>query len=84
MCILMGKGLAVFLNSFLLGLKMQKSFFYRKNGFDSILFYKIDVSVIINWSVRLEKTPNNLNFAYGRFFTHFFKNGAFFKICRDV
>ena len=39
MCFLMGKRLAVFLNSFLLlhffgGLKMQKSTFLRKNGFE--------------------------------------------------
>ena len=47
MCILIGKRLAVFLNSFLLfqsffGLKLQKSTFLRKNGFESS-FYKIDI-----------------------------------------
>ena len=36
------------------GLKMQKSTFLKKNGFESS-FYKIDVSVVTNWSVRLEK-----------------------------
>ena len=37
------------------GLKMRKStFFKEKNGFES-RFYKIDVSVDTNWSVRLEK-----------------------------
>ena len=36
------------------GLKMQKSTFLRKNGFKSS-FYKIDVLMVTNWSVRLEK-----------------------------
>ena len=36
------------------GLKMQKSTFFKRNGFESS-FYKIDVSVVTNWSVRLEK-----------------------------
>ena len=36
-------------------LKMRKStFFLKKNGFESS-FYKIDVKVATNWSVRLEK-----------------------------
>ena len=49
MWILMGKRLAVFLNSFLLfqsfffWLKMQKSTFLRKNGFENSFFYKIGV-----------------------------------------
>ena len=47
MCILMGKHLAVFLNSFLLlqsffGLEIKNRLFVRKNGFESS-FYKIDV-----------------------------------------
>ena len=63
MCILMSKGLAVFLNSFLLlqifwGKKYKNRLFVRKNSFESS-FYKIDVYVLTNWSVRLE------NFAYG-------------------
>ena len=33
---------------------MQNSTFLKKNGFE-ISFYKIDVSVVTNWSVRLEK-----------------------------
>ena len=33
---------------------MQKSIFVRKNGFKSS-FYKIDVWMVTNWSVRLEK-----------------------------
>ena len=36
------------------GLKMQKSPFHRKNGFENS-FYKNDVLVVTNWSVRLEK-----------------------------
>ena len=36
------------------GLKMQNTLFVRKNGFESS-FYKIDVQVATNWSVRLEK-----------------------------
>ena len=32
------------------GLKMQKSTFLEKNGFESS-FYKIDVLVVTNWSV---------------------------------
>ena len=37
------------------GLKMQKStFLKKKNGFESS-FYKIEVYVVTNWSVRLEK-----------------------------
>ena len=36
------------------GLKMQKSYFLGKNGFESS-FYKIDVYMVTNWSVRLEK-----------------------------
>ena len=55
----MGKRLAVFLNSFLLLqsflVKNSKvGLFFRKNGFESS-FYKIDVWVVTNWSVRLEK-----------------------------
>ena len=34
---------------------MQKIDFLRKNGFESSFFYKIDVLVVTNWSVRLEK-----------------------------
>ena len=67
MCILIGKRLAVFWTvSFtlnFLGLKMQKSTFLRKNGFESS-YYKIDELVCPTW-----KTPNNWNFAYGGFFT---------------
>ena len=37
------------------GLKMQKSTFLKKNGFASIFFYKIDLYVVTNWSVRLDK-----------------------------
>ena len=37
-----------------LGLKMQKSTFFKKNGFESS-FYKIDVKVVTKLSVRLEK-----------------------------
>ena len=33
---------------------MQKSTFLRKNGLESS-FYKIDVLVVTNWPVRLEK-----------------------------
>ena len=36
------------------GLKMQKSYFLRKKGFESS-FYKIDVWMVTNWSVQLEK-----------------------------
>ena len=59
MCILMGKRLAVFLNSFLLLQSFwvknaKKSLFKEKNGFESN-FNKIDVQVVTNWSVRLEK-----------------------------
>ena len=56
MCILMGKRLAVFFNSFLLlqsffGLKMHKStFLKKKNGFESS-FYIIDNKMVTNWSV---------------------------------
>ena len=35
-------------------LKMQKSYFLGKNCFQSS-FYKIDVLMVTNWSVRLEK-----------------------------
>ena len=35
-------------------LKMQKSNLFQKNGFESS-FYKIDVKVVTNWSVRPEK-----------------------------
>ena len=62
MCILMGKRLAVFLNSFLftskfLGLKMQKSTFFLRKMVLRVVFFinKIDVYVVTNWSVRLEK-----------------------------
>ena len=45
-------------NSFLLlqnfGVKMQKSTCFKRNGFDSS-FYKTDIYVVTNWSVRLEK-----------------------------
>ena len=36
------------------GLKLQKNDFFKKNGFESS-FYKIDVKVVTNWSVQLEK-----------------------------
>ena len=36
------------------GLKMQKSTFFRKKGFESS-FYKIHFYVVTNWSVQLEK-----------------------------
>ena len=36
------------------GLKMQKSTFLRESGFESSI-YKIDVKMVTNWSVRLEK-----------------------------
>ena len=39
-------------------LKMQKSFFLGKNGFESS-FYKIDVTMVTNWSGRLEKHQTN-------------------------
>ena len=59
----MGKRLAFFeqfsFTSKFLGLKMPKFTFLRKNGFESIFFYKIDVYVVTNWSVRLEKHQNN-------------------------
>ena len=55
MCILMGKRLAVFLNSFLLlqffWLKMQKSTFLVLR----VVFIKLTFRWITNWSVRLEK-----------------------------
>ena len=57
----MGKRLALFLNSFhllqsFLGLKMQKSTFCKKKMvLRVVFFYKIDVQVITNWSVRQEK-----------------------------
>ena len=59
------KRLAVFLNSFLL-LKVfwvknaEIVFFLGKNGFESS-FYKNDVKMVTNWSVRLEK-PKQLIF----------------------
>ena len=50
------------------GLKMQKSNFCKKKWFwEWVFFYKIDVYVVTNWSVRLVKTPNNWNFAFGGF-----------------
>ena len=64
MCILMDKRLAVILNSFLLlkilGLKMQKSTF-KKKCFEGS-FYKIDVQVVTNWYVGLEKNTKQLKF----------------------
>ena len=60
MYILMGKRLAVFLNSFLLlqsflGLKCKQLLFLKKKMVLRVVFYKIDVYVVTNWSVRLEK-----------------------------
>ena len=57
--ILMGKRLAVLLNSFLLlqsflGKNAKNQLFLRKNVFESS-FYKIDVKMVTSWSVRLEK-----------------------------
>ena len=74
MCILMDKSLAVILNSFPLLqsfflVKMQKSTFLRKNGFESS-FYEINVQVVTNWSVRLENTKQ-LKICLWWIFTHF-------------
>ena len=53
------------------GLKMQKNrFFLRKNGLESS-FYKIDVKVVTNWSVRLEKHQTIEILLMVDFFTHF-------------
>ena len=78
MCILMGKRLAVFLNSFLLlqsvlGLNCKNRLFLRKNVLRVVFFKKNEVKMVTNWSVLLAKTPNNWNFAYGRFFYAFLK-----------
>ena len=89
MCILMGKRLAVFLNSFLLlhsffGLtnaKIDFFFFIRKNGFESS-FYKIDVEMVTNWSVRLEK-HQTIGIWLMVDFLRIFKMLHFFKIFRD-
>ena len=53
MCILIGKRLAVFLNTLhftskFFGLKIQKSTFLKKNDFESSFFYKIDIYVVTN------------------------------------
>ena len=40
------------------GLKCKNRLFLRKNGFESG-FYKIDIKMVANWSVRPEKTQNN-------------------------
>ena len=43
-----------------LGLKLQnKDFFKDKMVLRVVFFYKIDVKMVTNWSVRLEKTHNN-------------------------
>ena len=66
MCILLGKRLAVFLNSFLLlqsfCVKNAKiDVFKEKNGFESSL-YKIGVYAVTNWSLRLKKHTIQLKF----------------------
>ena len=61
MCILIDKSLrcvgAVVFYSKVFGLKMQKSTFFKKNGFESSL--KNEVYVDTNWPTRLKKTLNN-------------------------
>ena len=73
MCILMGKRLAVFLNSFLFfskffGLKMQKSTF--KKMVLRVVFIKLTFRWLQTGLSDLKNTKQ-LNFAYGGFFTHF-------------
>ena len=74
MCILMGKRLAAFLNSFLLlqvfGVTNAKIDFFKKNGFESSF---------TNWSVRFEK-HKTLEILLLVDFLRIFKNVAFSKI----
>ena len=70
------------------GLKMQKStFFNKKKMVLRVVFYKIDVKMVANWSVRPEKhqtIENLLMVDFLRIFkTLHFQNVAFFKIFRD-
>ena len=62
------------------GLKMQNSTFLRNNGFERS-FYKIDVLVITNWSVRLEKHQTIEILPLVDFLRIF--NFFFFQIFRD-
>ena len=72
MCILMGKRLAVFLNSFLFskffGLKMQKSTFKK------MVLRVVFINLTFRWlqtGLSDLKNTKQLKFAYGGFFTHF-------------
>ena len=60
---------------------MQISAVLRKNGFE-ISFYKIDVYVVTNWSVGLEKHQTIETLLMVNFL-RIFKNVAFFKFFRD-
>ena len=71
----MGKRLAVFLNSFLLlqsfwGLTCNKRFLKKKKVL-RVVFYKIEVKMVTNWSVLLEKHQTIECLRLIDFFTHF-------------
>ena len=85
----MGKSLTVFLNIFFftskfLGLKLQnKDFFLKKKMVLRVsFFYKIDVKMVTNWSLRLEKHIT-IEILLMVDFLRIFKNVTFFKIFRD-
>ena len=52
---------------------MQKNQLFEENKRFECSFYRIQVQVIANLPIRLEKTPNTWHFAYDRFFFEFLK-----------
>ena len=60
---------------------MQKSTFKKKNGFESS-FHKIDVVMVTNWSVRVEK-HQTIEILLLVDFLNIFKMLHFFKKIRD-
>ena len=65
----------------LFGLKMQKSTFIQEKMVLRVVFYKIDVKVVTNWSVRLEKHQTIEILLMVDFYA--FLKVAFFKFFRD-
>ena len=61
---------------------MGKRVGLRKICFESSLFYKIDVKVVTNWSVRLEK-HQTIEILLMVGFLRILKIVAFFKMFRD-
>ena len=63
-------------------INVKNRFSKRKNGFESSFFYKMDVSVVTNFSVRLEN-HKKLEILLMVDFLRILKNVAFFEIVRD-